>query len=59
MSSRHPAFVFEPVLNLNVLELAGIVTVVVMMTALKHGLFKALSGFAMHTQAWCPKHMHA
>ena len=40
--------------NLNVLELAGFFTVVMMMHALEHGPFKSLSGFAMHTQAWCP-----
>ena len=41
--------------NLDELELAGIVTVVIMRPALAHGLVKDLSGCFMNTQAWCPK----
>jgi hypothetical protein len=41
--------------NSNDLKFAGNITVVMMLPALKHGLLKALSDFAMHTQAWCPQ----
>ena len=30
-----------------------------MRPALSHCLLKALSGFPMHTQAWCPDNVHA
>ena len=36
------------------LGLDGFFTVVMMLPALAHSIFKCLSGFAMHTQAWCP-----
>jgi hypothetical protein len=48
-------FFCKPVLNLNGLELAGFFCVAMMRPALEHGLFKAMSGFVMNTQAWCPK----
>ena len=41
--------------NLN----SWVFTVMTVLLALAHGLLKALSGFAMHTQAWCPDDVHA
>ena len=61
-SHKHPSLVptcamgkYAAWLNLN----SWIFTVVVMLPALAHCLLKALSGFAMHTQAWCPDNVHA
>jgi hypothetical protein len=44
--------------QLNDLESAGFLAVVMTRPALEHRIFKELSGFVMHTEAWFSNNVH-
>ena len=43
--------------QLECIGVAGFFTVVMMLPALAHSIFKCLSGFVMNAQAWCPNNV--